>query len=274
MKLKSILLTGIIAVAGLSLAACSSSASSKTNEVDKIKKAGVIKVALSPDYPPFEYQTIKNGKNQVVGSDIELANAIGQKLGVKVQIETMDFNNVLASLTSGQADIAISGISATPEREKTYDFSDVYYNATNLVVVKKSDLNKYTSVNDFKNEPVAAQKGTIQEQAVTSMFKGASLVSLPTTGDEINEVQEGQVKAAVIENLIAKSYVAQNPSLAIANIDANDAQEKSVGDAVALNKNEADLKNVINGVIKDWKDSGKMDKVIQSNYAESQKSAK
>ncbi|MGO3420621.1 transporter substrate-binding domain-containing protein [Lactococcus cremoris] len=147
-------LVGLAAVA--TLAACGNGKSA-TNQVDKVKKAGVLKVALSPDYPPFEFQIIKDGKNTVVGSDVDLANAIGKKLGVKVKIESMDFNNVLASLNTGKADIAISGISKEPSREKSVNFSDVYYTASNYLVVKKSDLGKYSSVDDFKGKKVAAQ---------------------------------------------------------------------------------------------------------------------
>ena len=122
----------------------------RSNQVDKVKKAGVLKVALSPDYPPFEFQIIKDGKNTVVGSDVDLANAIGKKLGVKVKIESMDFNNVLASLNTGKADIAISGISKEPSREKSVNFSDVYYTASNYLVVKIKKWNVETNKKKIK----------------------------------------------------------------------------------------------------------------------------
>ena len=162
MKKLALGMVGLAAVA--TLAACGNGKSA-TNQVDKVKKAGVLKVALSPDYPPFEFQIIKDGKNTVVGSDVDLANAIGKKLGVKVKIESMDFNNVLASLNTGKADIAISGISKEPSREKSVNFSDVYYTASNYLVVKKSDLSKYRSVEDFKGKKVEGSVAEVLERA-------------------------------------------------------------------------------------------------------------
>ena len=91
----------------------------------------------------------KDGKNEIVGSDVDLAKEIGKALGVKVNIQAMDFNNVLASVTSGKADIAISGISSDPDRAKAYDFSDSYYTANNVIVVKKEHQDKFATIADF-----------------------------------------------------------------------------------------------------------------------------
>ncbi|MCL2114333.1 MAG: ABC transporter substrate-binding protein [Streptococcaceae bacterium] len=266
MNIKKIAL-GIIGLAAVAtLAACGNANASSSSQLDKVKKAGVLKVALSPDYPPFEFQMIKNGKNAIVGSDVDLANAIGKKLGVKVQIESMDFNNVLASLTTGKADIAISGISKTPSREKSVNFSNVYYSSDNYLVVKKSDLNKYTSISDFKGKKIAAQKGSIQEGIVTNQLKGAAEIALPQIGDEINEIKGGQVQGAVIEELIAKSYVAANPDLAISKVTLKMPKD-SYGSAVALPKGSSELTKVVNSVIKEQLKNGQIDKDIQKNYA-------
>ena len=84
-------------------------------------------VALNPDFAPFEYQKVVDGKNQIVGSDIELAKAIATELGVELELSPMSFDNVLASVQSGKADLAISGVSKTDERSKVFDFSTPYY---------------------------------------------------------------------------------------------------------------------------------------------------
>ncbi|RZI49899.1 transporter substrate-binding domain-containing protein [Lactococcus kimchii] len=262
MKKMSLGLVGLAAVA--TLAACGNG--NAQNQVDKVKKAGVLKVALSPDYPPFEFQMIKNGKNTVVGSDVDLANAIGKKLGVKVKIEAMDFNNVLTSLSSGKADIAISGITKKPSREKSVNFSEVYYTPSNYLVVKKSDLNKYTSLSDFKGKKIAAQKGSVQEGIVSGQFTGATEIGLPQIGDEINEVKGGQVQGAVIENLIAKAYVAGNPDLAISKLEVTTPKADSYGYAVASAKGSTELTKTINSVIKAELKDGTMAKNIQKNY--------
>lgn len=94
-------LAGIFALT--SLAACSSS----TNTLDKVKNKGTLTVALNPHFAPFEFKTIQDGKDTIAGADIEIAKVIGDELGVKVKFSEMSFDNVLASVQSGKADIAI-----------------------------------------------------------------------------------------------------------------------------------------------------------------------
>ena len=107
-------------------------------------------IALNPHFAPFEFKTIQDGKDTIAGADIEIAKAIGDELGVKVKFSEMSFDNVLASVQSGKADIAISGISATKERQKIFDFSDTYYDSETVLLVKKDATEKtYKQISDF-----------------------------------------------------------------------------------------------------------------------------
>lgn len=266
----------LLGLVGLSaivmLAACGSSSA---NAVKSIQDKKTLTVALSPDYPPFEYQTIKDGKNQTVGSDVELAKKIADKLGVELKINEMSFDNVLATLSQGKADLGISGISKTAEREKSFDFSNVYYTSPNKIVIKKSDLNKYKSLSDFKGQKIAAQKGTTQESTVKDNIKDATLVSLAKIGDEINEIKVGKIAGALIEEMVAINYVEANPDLAIVDFTLpKNVETPGEGTAIALKKGSSDLKDKVNEVIKELVDSGEMKKIIQKNYDESQKNAK
>ncbi len=261
------LLLGVVGFAAVvSLAACGNSSS---NEVKAIQSKGQLVLAVSPDYPPFEYQALVNGKNTVVGADIDLANAIAKKMNVKLKISTMSFDNVLTNLAQGKSDIAISGISATSDRKKSFDFSDVYYDATNEIVVRKSDLNKYKSLADFKGLKLTGQTGSTQETAVKNQISGSVLVSLPGVGDEINEVKSGKVAGAVMEDMIATSYVAANPDLAVAKVKIPNLPSNP-GMAVAMQKGSTDLQKEVNEVIKELKASGELNQIIQKNYKASQ----
>lgn len=261
-KIKTFLVgLGILAVT--SLTACSKS-STEDLSLKNIEEKGTITVAMNPEFAPFEFKTLVNGKDTIVGADVELANAIGEKLGVKVKFSSMSFNNVLASLQSGKADIAISGISATPERAKVYDFSKTYYDSVNKVIIKKSDLEKYTDANSLKDQSVATQKGTIQETIAKEQLEGAKVVSLVQNGEMINELKSGQVEAVVFEEPIAKAYVAKNDDLVIADIDLT--SEKSDAYAVAMPKGSTALKAKIDEVITELVDSGKMDQLVQEAY--------
>ena len=120
-------------------------------------------VAVSPDYALFEFRALVNGKSKIVGADIHLAQAIADDLGVALSLCPMSFNNVVASVASGKADLAISGISYTKQRAKVYDFSNSYYDTENLVVIASSQATKLTKLADLKGQKVGVQKGTIQE---------------------------------------------------------------------------------------------------------------
>lgn len=274
MKMKKMIL-GIVAVtAVLALTACGSDKKADPNHyVDQIKDKKTLTVALNPEFAPFEFQVIKDGKNTIVGSDVDLANEIGKALGVKVKFQAMDFNNVLASVESGKADIAISGISATPERQKAYDFSTSYYTAQNVMIVQKSQADAYQNLAAFDGKKVAAQKGTVQENIVKDQVKGANLVSLTKNGQMINELKNGTVSGVVFEEPIAKAYVAANPDLAIVtNIKFDSSKSDSY--AIAMPKDSGNLKKEIDKMITQLKADGKIEEFVKTNFELSQTAAK
>ena len=258
-------LAGIFALT--SLAACSSS----TNTLDKVKNKGTLTIALNPHFAPFEFKTIQDGKDTIAGADIEIAKAIGDELGVKVKFSEMSFDNVLASVQSGKADIAISGISATKERQKIFDFSDTYYDSETVLLVKKDATETYKQISDFSKKSIAVQKGSIQENIAKANLSDANVVSLAQPGEAINELKSGQVEGVVLEKAIAKGYVDQNSDLTMSDIalksDSNDAY------AVAMPKGSDDLKAKVNKIIAKLKKEGKIDSYVQDAYAPSLKSS-
>lgn len=259
-------LAGIFALT--SLAACSSS----TNTLDKVKNKGTLTIALNPHFAPFEFKTIQDGKDTIAGADIEIAKAIGDELGVKVKFSEMSFDNVLASVQSGKADIAISGISATKERQKIFDFSDTYYDSETVLLVKKDATEKtYKQISDFSKKSIAVQKGSIQENIAKANLSDANVVPLAQPGEAINELKSGQVEGVVLEKAIAKGYVDQNSDLTMSDIalksDSNDAY------AVAMPKGSDDLKAKVNKIIAKLKKEGKIDSYVQDAYALSLKSS-
>lgn len=264
-SLKKLFTYAMTAFSALTLAACGSSETKEDTSLKDIQDKGKLVVALSPDYAPFEFKTLVDGKDTIVGADVEIAKAIGEKLGVEVEFSAMSFNNVLASLSSGKADIAISGISATEERAKTFDFSEVYYNAKNIVLVKKEDLAKYSTVDGLKDKSVGAQKGSIQEGVVTAQLPDSNLVSLTQVTEMVTELKSGKLDAVVMEETIAQGYVTKNDDLAIAEITLKE-DDSEPGSAVAMPKGSTALKKAIDEVIAELKSSGKIDTFIQEAY--------
>ncbi len=256
---------GLVLVASACLLTACGSNDKKDTSVTDIKDKGTMVVALNPEFAPFEFKTLVDGKDTIVGADIEIAKAIGEELGVKVKFSSMSFNNVLASLQSGKADIAISGISATPERKKAYNFSEPYYESENVVLIKKTDLDKYTKTTSLDGLSVGTQKGTIQETVASEQLKGAKVVALTQNGEMINELKNGQIQAVVLEKPIAEGYVANNDDLTISNITLKNDDADAY--AVALPKDDDKLTKKVNKVINELKDSGKIDQFVQDAYA-------
>lgn len=261
-KLLTYVMAGFLA---LTLSACGSSSSKEDTSLKDVQDKGKLVVALSPDYAPFEFKTLVDGKDTIVGADVEIAKAIADKLGVEVELSPMSFNNVLASLSSKKADIAISGISATEERAKTFDFSDVYYNAKNIVLIKKENLEKYDTAASLSGKSIGAQKGSIQEPIVTEQLSEGHLVSLVQVTEMINELKTGKLDALVLEETIAKGYVSQNDDLVIAEIPLKE-DDSEPGSAVAMAKGSESLKKAVNEVIEELKASGKIDTFVQEAY--------
>lgn len=267
------MLTVLFALA--TLGACgSSNTTAQGQEKDQlaaIKKSGVLKVATSADYAPFEFHTMVDGKDKIVGSDIDLAKAIAKELGVKAEVSDMNFNTVLASLKEGKADLAISAISATDERKQQFDFTDNYYNPPQVVIINKKNKEIYRNANDLKDKNVGAQKGSIQEELVKTQLKGAKLVTIDKVPNMIVEVDQGSLAATVVEKTIAESYIAQNPDLMIADISLEPAPDEAF--AIALPKESSQLQKELNQIIKKLNDEGKIEEFIQQNNELAEKTA-
>lgn len=246
MKIKKLVLGALVLVSVFALAACGSS--SNENLQEKVVKKGKLVVAISPDYAPFEFKALVNGKDTIVGADVELAKAIAEELGVKLELSSMSFDNVLSSLQTGKADMAISGLSATKERKNAYDFSDPYYETENAILVKSSNLDKFASIDSLANQKVAVQKGTIEESLAKDQLKDSKIVSLTAMGEAINELKSGQVQAVDLEKPVAEGYLSQNSDIALAGF----ALKTSDGDAkaVAMPKGSGKMVKTVNKVIK------------------------
>lgn len=270
MNIKKIVFGSVLVANLVFLTACTES--SKVKSPAEIQEAGKIVVATNPEFAPFEFQTVINGKNTIVGADVQIAKEIAKKLKVTVEFSAMSFDNVLNSLHTGQADIAMSGISKTKERSKVYDFSEPYYTAINKIIIRKSDLTKYQSLDSFKGAKVGTQKGTIQEKVAKDQLKGSQGVSLDKNGSLITELKNGQIDAVVFEEPVAKGYIAQNDDLTLANVDLDSSDSDAY--AVALPKGSTKLKAVIDEVIKELKAKGQIEKDVEDALALSFKNSK
>jgi polar amino acid transport system substrate-binding protein len=263
-----VVLTGILVLGacgnGDSSSTGSSSASgSADNQLEAIKAAGVLNVATSADFAPFEFHALIDGKDTIVGADIDMVNEIADRLGVEVNILDLDFNAVLTALQQGKADIAVSGISATDERKQTFDFTDNYFTPEQKLVVNKNNESAFDSIESLTGKKVGAQKGSIQEMIVQDQLADSQLVSIAKVPNLVNELKQGSIDGLVLESAVAESYVAQNDDLVITDV----ALEASEGDsyAIALPKGSTELQEELNSILKELIEDGTIDEYVQKN---------
>ena len=127
---KIIALVLVMIMAAACLTACGGA---KGATLADVQKAGKLTVATSPDFPPFE--SLEGG--EVVGIEIDILNLICAELGVELEVVQMDFDSVLIGIQAAKNDCAASGITVNPDRQKNMLFTDPYYNAAQVIVVKE-----------------------------------------------------------------------------------------------------------------------------------------
>ena len=261
--LTGILVLGACGNGGSSSTGSSSASGSADNQLEAIKAAGVLNVATSADFAPFEFHALIDGKDTIVGADIDMVNEIADRLGVEVNILDLDFNAVLTALQQGKADIAVSGISATDERKQTFDFTDNYFTPEQKLVVNKNNESAFDSIESLSGKKVGDQKGSIQEMIVQDQLADSQLVSIAKVPNLVNELKQGSIDGLVLESAVAESYVAQNDDLVITDV----ALEASEGDsyAIALPKGSTELQEELNSILKELIEDGTIDEYVQKN---------
>ncbi|MEH6991563.1 transporter substrate-binding domain-containing protein [Neobacillus drentensis] len=214
-------------------------------------------MATSADYAPFEY--IESDKSdEIIGFDVDLANAIAGKLGYEVEVKDMDFGGLVQSLKSGQADFVLAGMTPTEKRKKNVDFSDIYYTAQHMVISKKDS--GIATVEDLKGKTVGVQLGSIQEGKAdeineTVAIKVENRNRIP---ELIQELKAGRFDAIIIEDTVAKGYLDKEADLTSFTI-SDDPEE--AGSAIAFPK-DSDLTEEFNKELQEMKDNGELQELI------------
>ncbi|WP_206125359.1 ABC transporter permease subunit [Staphylococcus debuckii] len=224
---------------------------------DKIKERGVLRVGLSADYAPLEFESHKNGKREYAGIDIEIAKKIAKDNGLKLKIENMNFDSLLGALKTGKIDMIISGMTPTPERKKEVDFSDSYLKSSQTMVVKKTDIDKYKSLKDFANKRIGAQKQTTQEQLAKTEIENADVQSMTRLPEVILSLKSNKIDGAIIEGPVAEAYLKQNPELGFAKVKFSEPDKDT---CIAVAKDSPVFLNHLNTSIKNIKEQGLIEK--------------
>ena len=240
----------------------SAASTATTDKLQEIKDKGTLVMGTSADYPPYEWHLIKDGKDEIIGFDIDIAQAIADELGVELEVKDMAFDGLIPALSTGKIDMIIAGMNATEERKQSVDFTDVYYTQTDIVVIRKEDADKFTSEDSLKTAALATQKATVQETYLLETFPDAEIQSVPKWNTAIMSLTTGKVDAVMMVDTVAKQFIAQNDDLMVANFDINSTPNAA---AIAVAKNGGDFLETVNNIVNEMKESGKIEELYQLN---------
>ena len=203
-------------------------------------------------YPPFE-----QGKSgNYTGFDIELMEAIAEKIGRKAEFQDTSFETIFRDVAQGKFEAVISAATITEEREKAVDFSNPYYLSEQAVLVKEGSDVK--SLEDLEGKTVGVQQGTTGLELAKEELGDAEVRPFPEGPDAVNALKAGTVEGVVIDAPVAQNAVEKSGGIEIAE---KVPTEETYGIAVA--QGETDLLDEINKALKEVEDDGTYEKIYE-----------
>lgn len=245
------------ALAAAMLMATMSGCGSSQNRLEKILESGKLVLATSPDFAPLEFEDLSSGEAQYVGSDIELAKYIAEKLGVELEISAMDFSAVQAAIPSGQADIAISGFAKTEERAQNMELStpfNITEDGGQTVLVAKGQGANYTAAEDFSGLQIGAQNGSLQYNLVSEQLpEDVEIVPVGSLNDGVLMLETGKIDALASDLSNAELLLESHDGIETTDFMFEYSSE---GNVAAVKKGETELIEAVNEIIEEVNELG------------------
>ena len=223
--------------------------------------ARVLVVGTDAAYTPFESQ---NEKGEIVGFDIEVVKAIAAKAGFEVKFVNTPWEGIFNALDQGDRDLLVSAITITGERRQTMDFSKPYFEARQLIAVRRDA--QVTSFEDIKAMKVGVQNGTTGDEVVGKLQgkSSANIKRFESTPLALKELEAGGVQAVVADNGVVEHYLANNPGGGFKTV--SDAAFPVEQYGIAVKKGNAELLARINKGLDDIKADGSYDKIYAAHF--------
>ncbi|CAG9470970.1 TPA: basic amino acid ABC transporter substrate-binding protein [Campylobacter upsaliensis] len=238
-------------VAFLSLFVVACSDTSTTNNDSNASLS--LRVGTAPNYKPFDYKE----DAKLTGLDIDLVNEIAKREGIELTWVEMSFDGLIPALKTGKIDMIASAMSATEDRRKSVDFSDVYYTTKNLYI-KKKDNETLNSKEDLEGKIIGVQLGTLQEPAAKAI-KDTKVQSNESLSVVIMELKEGKIDAVVADKDVSTGYLKENADL----MGFFEEEDGSEGFSFAFNKDkQKEAIEKFNKGLKDLKADGTYEQIL------------
>jgi len=272
--MKKIIAFSLVLVMVLGLfAACGSTAENNTNNenagtnenaganegtaTEKLTlEEGKLIMSTNASFPPYEMTTDDGG---FAGIDVEIAEAIAEKLGLELEILDMDFDAALLAVNEGKSDIVMAGVTVNEDRKLVMDFSDSYATGVQVVIVKEgSDV----TMDNLGEKMIGAQRGTTgyiyaSDTPDNGGYGEDHVVAYDNGASAVQALMNGQVDCVIIDNAPAKEYVKANPGLALL-----DGEWVTENYAIGCNKGNTKLVEAINKALAELTEDGTVQAIV------------
>jgi ABC-type amino acid transport substrate-binding protein len=220
-------------------------------ELDTLEP-GVLTVGSDIPYRPFEFGEPPDYE----GFDIDIINAIGERLGLEIQIQKTPFGTIFRDLAQGQFDAVISSTTITPDREEVVDFSDPYFRANQaLVVTSDSDI---ASVDDLSGTTVGAQLGTTGADYAEQELDAEEIRPFDIIDQAFQALNAGQVDAVVVDDPVGTAAIEEGEPIEIAEIIETDEDY-----GISVQPGSEELLDAINNALAEIKEDGTFEEIYQ-----------
>ena len=245
-KLFAVLLSAMLLLA---MAACGE----QPQTPDDTQEPAVLHMATEGTFPPYEYYD--NG--QLVGIDIEVAGAIAEKLGMKLETTDIAFDSIIPGVQAGKYDIGMAGVTVSEDRLQQVNFSDSYATGVQVVIVKEGG--KVQSLDDMADAIIGTQSGTTGFIYASGDFGDDHVKSFTKTTDAVEALKNGQVDCVLLDNAPAEALVDANPDAGLSILETAYTVEDY---AIAINKENTDLQAKINAALAELVADGTLQSII------------
>lgn len=222
---------------------------------------GVLTVATSPDFAPYEFYAIgEDGTPTLAGFDVALAGYVADYLDLELELVPIDFDGVLMELQTKSVHLGMAGLSPDPDRMNIMDFSDIYYEGGQSFVCTQSNKDSFPDLaaTNSADYQIGAQIGSIQAKLAKENSPEADIIELTKVTDIIAELLAGKLDGAYLETAPAQTYAQNYPELFVALDVPYDVE----GSAIGVQKDAPALMAAVNLAIQAANADGSMDAFV------------
>lgn len=224
-----------------------------------ILSSGTITIATEGDWSPWTYHDEKT--NELTGFDVELGNAIAEKLGVTADFQETTWDAILSGVESGRFDIACNGVGYTDERAESYNFSDPYI-YTKQVLMVRSDNEDITSFEDLKGKTTANSVGSTYATVAESY--GATVTNVDTLDQTLELLLQGRIDATLNAEVSYLDYMNAHPEAEIKVVAKSEGEKVCIP---AAKENTDSLIKAINACIQEMRDDGSLSELSEKYFS-------